>query len=155
MDGNKWIVYAEGVWPEHKYMQTDFAKISKESQSKRWQDLAYTAMGMWPDINETDIMYKNRGQSDFRESEDADKHLCPLPRTIARRAIELYTLPGEVVFTPFMGIGTEADAALRLGRKAIGIELKPEYFMQSIKNIALAVEEDRQVSMWDMLGELA
>lgn len=145
MDGDKWILYAEGLWPEKGFNQ-NYEKLSKVTQEKRWADLVYTALGIWPDIRETDVM-----RSQFTsEQNDEDKHLCPLPRSIARRAIELYTLPGETVFTPFAGIGTEVDAAIRLNRKAIGIELKPEYFVQAVSNAELCIKETQQLTLFDL-----
>jgi hypothetical protein len=150
MNGNKWIMLAEGAWPDHPDFNgnklDDYDSIAKKSQSKRWYDLITTALGVWPDINEPDTLHNNF----TNDEEDADKHLCPLPKEIARRAIELYTLPGETVFTPFAGIGTEVDAALRLNRKAIGIELKPEYFMQAVKNADLAIMESQQMTLFDL-----
>lgn len=148
MNGNKWIMLAEGAWPESG--MDDYDKMSKIAQSKRWQDWIWTSLGMWPDINETDVM---RSQW-TKEQENADKHLCPLPYTIARRAIEMYTLPGETVFTPFLGIGTEAVEAVKLGRKAIGIELKPEYFLQAVENVENAVKDSNQLSFYDMFAEV-
>ncbi len=144
MNGNKWIMQAEGVWPENG--MEDYDKYSKVAQNKRWQDWIWTSLGMWPDINETDVL---RSQW-TKDQENADKHLCPLPFTIARRAIEMYTLPGETVFTPFLGIGTEVVEAIKLGRKGIGIEIKPEYFIQAGKNVDNAVTDSQQISMYEM-----
>jgi superfamily II DNA or RNA helicase len=145
MDGNKWVIYAEGTWPENGFDNYD--KSSQIPQEKRWLDLVYTALGVWPDITESDTL-----QNPFHKADeaDADKHLCPLPLSIARRAIELYTLPGEIVLTPFAGIGTEIDQAIRLNRKAIGIELKPEYFMQAAKAADKAVFESTQMTLFDL-----
>ena len=68
-------------------------------------------------------------------NEDDVKHLCPLQLDVIDRAIELWTNKGDVVFSPFMGIGSEGYCALRAGRKFIGIELKDDYFRESAKNI--------------------
>lgn len=144
MDGDKWIIYAEGIWPENGF-NSDYSKLSKITQEQRWLDLIQTALGVWFDITESDVLPAMN-----KVNEDADKHLCPLPRSIARRAIEMYTLPGETVFTPFAGIGTEIDAAIRLGRKAIGIELKPEYFIQADANADKAVKECTQMTLFDL-----
>lgn len=64
---------------------------------------------------------------------------CPLQLDLIRRTVVLATNPGEVVFSPFMGIGSEGYVALQEGRKFIGIELKESYWRQSIKNLS-AVE---------------
>lgn len=147
MNGDKWIIYAEGTWTDAPGMNQDYKKISKLTQDQRWLDLVYTAAGVWPDINEPDTLPNPFANND---AENADKHLCPLPVEIARRAIELYTLPGETVYTPFLGIGTEAVKALELGRKAIGQELKPEYFMQAARNCEAAVAKSQQMSFFDL-----
>jgi hypothetical protein len=70
--------------------------------------------------------------------DDAEKHLCPMPLNITRRALELWSSPGDVVLSPFMGIGSEGFEALRLGRRFVGIELKREYFETACRNLAEA-----------------
>ena len=144
-NGDKWIMSAEGAWPEHEMFHDDFSKMAKMSQEQRWQDLLWTSLGVWPDINESDVLYRGN-----KHQEDTDKHLCPLPRSIIRRAIELYSLPGETVFIPFSGSGTGLDQSIRLHRKPIAIELKPEYFTLSVKNAELAVVESQQLTLWDL-----
>ncbi len=73
----------------------------------------------------------------FRESRDEDdeKHVHPLQLDVIERCVTLWSNPGETVLTPFMGVGSEVYGALSLGRKGIGIELKPSYFSQAVKNI--------------------
>lgn len=84
------------------------------------------ASGLWGDIRETDVLsyHSARGDND-------EKHICPLQLTVIERCIRLWTNPGEVVFTPFMGIGSEIDRAVRQRRFGIGVELKREYFDQA------------------------
>lgn len=77
---------------------------------------------------------------------------CPLQLPVIERAIELWTNPGDVVLTPFLGIGSEAYVALKLGRKAIGVELKESYFRQAVANCK-SIAESGQVSMDDLMGE--
>lgn len=62
-------------------------------------------------------------------------HNCPLQLGLIERGIRLYTNPGEVVFSPFAGIGSELYMAVKLGRRGYGIELKPEYHAQAVDNI--------------------
>jgi DNA modification methylase len=64
-----------------------------------------------------------------------EKHVAPLQLETIERCIKLYSNPGETVLTPFMGIGSEAFVALKLNRKAIGIELKESYFKIAIQNL--------------------
>ena len=92
-----------------------------------WRRYASSA---WEDIRaNVCLSYK-----EARDKDD-DRHVCPLQLDIVTRAVELYTNPGEIVFTPFMGIGTEVFGAVAAGRKGIGVELKQSYFNQSVKNL--------------------
>jgi DNA modification methylase len=89
----------------------------------------------------------------FRDSKDPEdeRHVHPLQLDVIERSIQLYTNPNETVLTPFLGVGSEAFAAVKLGRKAIGAELKPSYFKQAIKNMAIAngveVQTTRQTTL--------
>jgi len=75
---------------------------------------------------------------DARKARDPDdeKHLCPLQLDTIERACVLWSNPGEVVLTPFMGVGSEVYGAVLNGRRGIGIELKPSYYRQAVKNLA-------------------
>lgn len=72
-----------------------------------------------------------------REEED-EKHICPLQLTVIRRAIKLWTNPGDVVLSPFTGIGSEGFVALQEGRRFVGAELKRSYYEQAARNLAEA-----------------
>lgn len=148
MYGDKWIIYAEGAWPEEGFSQ-DFGKLSKIPREERWLNLVQTALGVWFDVQEGETLELDRGRN-FHDTEDADKHLCPLPVIVVQRPIEMYTLPGELVFTPFSGSGTCLDRAIRAGRKVIGIELKPEYFVMSAQNADKAIAESQQLTLFDL-----
>lgn len=74
-------------------------------------------------------------------------HNCPLQLTVIRRGIELWTNPGDVVLSPFAGIGSEGYVALQEGRRFIGAELKESYYKQAVANL-LAVESPAQQSMF-------
>jgi DNA modification methylase len=88
------------------------------------------ASSVWDDIRSNNVLQ-------FKESreEDDEKHVHPLQLDVIDRIIELYSNPGEVVLTPFMGVGSEVYSPVSMGRKAIGIELKESYFKQAIKNL--------------------
>jgi DNA modification methylase len=88
------------------------------------------ASPVWDDIDQSDVL-PCRAAKD----EDDQKHLCPLQREVVRRCIRLYSRPGDLVLTPFGGIGTELVVALEEGRRAIGCELKPSYFKQAVANL--------------------
>lgn len=89
------------------------------------------ASPVWMDIRQTHTLDAKPG----RDPED-EKHLCPLQLDVIERAITLWTNPGETVLTPFLGVGSEVYGAVSLNRKGVGIELKPSYFSQAVKNIA-------------------
>lgn len=88
------------------------------------------ASSVWDDIRIDNVL-------PFRDSkeEDDEKHVHPLQLDVIDRIVELYSNPGEVVLTPFMGVGSEVFSPVSLGRKAIGIELKDSYFKQAILNL--------------------
>jgi len=94
------------------------------------------ASPVWMDIRQTHTL-------DARKARDADdeKHLCPLQLDVIERACVLWSNPGEVVLTPFMGVGSEVYGAVINGRKGIGIELKPSYYKQAVRNLELAHRE--------------
>lgn len=88
---------------------------------------------MWDDIRIDRVL-------PFKESRDPEdeKHVHPLQLDVIERVVQLRSNPGETVFTPFMGVGSEAYVPVLLGRRAIGVELKESYYRQSVKNLAAA-----------------
>ncbi|MFY7733588.1 MAG: DNA-methyltransferase [Bacteroidia bacterium] len=88
------------------------------------------ASSVWDDIRNDNILQFK----DSREDDD-EKHVHPLQLDIIDRIVELYSNPNEVVFTPFMGVGSEVYSPVSLGRKAIGIELKDSYYKQALLNM--------------------
>ncbi|MES9261445.1 DNA methyltransferase, partial [Cutibacterium acnes] len=69
---------------------------------------------------------------------DDERHICPLQLDVIERAIDLWTAPDDLVFTPFLGIGSEIYTAVKMGRRGMGSELKESYWRQAIKNLAEA-----------------
>jgi DNA modification methylase len=88
------------------------------------------ASPVWMDIRQTRTLNARIA----RDSDD-EKHLCPLQLDTIERACVLWSNPGEIVFTPFMGVGSEVYGAVSTGRKAIGVELKTAYYNQAIRNL--------------------
>ena len=72
------------------------------------------------------------------KDEEAEKHLCPMPLNISERAIHLWSARGDVVLSPFMGIGSEGWSSLKLGRKFVGVELNPKYYDYAVRNLTEA-----------------
>jgi len=98
-----------------------------ELNNETWISWAH---GIWTDINETNTLQYYCGRDPLDE-----KHVAPLQLETIERCIKLYSNPGETVLTPFMGIGSEAFMAMKLGRKAIGIELKQSYYRIAVQNL--------------------
>lgn len=100
-----------------------------ENRYSHWIWRQY-ASSFWDDIRIDNVL-------PYLESKDEDdeKHVHPLQLDVIERAITLYSNPGDKVFTPFMGVGSEVYAAVKMSRVGIGVELKESYFRQSIKNL--------------------
>jgi len=94
------------------------------------------ASSVWDDIRLGHVL-------PFRDAKDPDdeKHVHPLQLDVIARFVQLRTMPGERVLTPFMGVGSEVYESVRLGRIGIGIELKPSYYVQAVRNLAAVDEE--------------
>jgi hypothetical protein len=102
------------------------------------------ASPVWTDIDQTRTLQYRGG----RDEKD-EQHISPLQLDVIERCIDLWSAPGDVVLTPFLGIGSEVYSAVKMGRRGIGIELKPSYFRQAVKNLA-ALKEDRVVNLFSM-----
>lgn len=114
--------------PGENTIPVDDDSVSRNS----WIDWAEAA---WTDIRESDTLNLKgtKGENDTR-------HICPLQLGVIRRAVRLFSSPGEIVFSPFAGIGSEGYVAVDLGRRFYGCELKTEYFEKANQNIR-SVEE--------------
>jgi DNA modification methylase len=99
------------------------------------------------DLRATDVLNVKAAKD-----EDAVKHLCPMPLNITRRAMTLWSAPGEVVYSPFMGIGSEGWVALEEGRRFIGTELNPTYYDQAVKNLKEAGAKGVSASLFDTVA---
>lgn len=101
-----------------------------------WQRVASP---VWMDIDPSDTLQ----YTSAREHDD-ERHICPLQLGVIRRGVDLWTNPGDVVLSPFAGIGSEGYVSLQMGRRFIGVELKASYYQQAARNLenALAVTAD-------------
>lgn len=104
-----------------------------------WQKYASP---VWYDINYSDTLNAREG----REEKD-EKHICPLQLGTIERSLHLWSNEGDTIFTPFAGIGSELFKAVKMGRKAYGIELKKSYFDTACKNIQAAEADSLQFEM--------
>lgn len=98
---------------------------------EQWQRIASP---VWMDINPSDTLQYQSA----REHND-ERHICPLQLEVIRRGIDLWTNPGDIVLSPFAGIGSEGHVSLQMGRKFIGIELKASYYQQAVRNLETAL----------------
>lgn len=99
------------------------------------------ASPVWMDIRQTNVLNVQAARSPNDE-----RHICPLQLDVIERAVRLWTNPGDTVFSPFAGIGSEGVVSLREGRKFVGAELKESYWRQATRNLADAI---RQPSLFD------
>lgn len=93
----------------------------------KWQRVASP---IWMDINPSETL-----QFRAAREENDERHIAPLQLEVIRRCVELWSGPGDIVLSPFAGIGSELYVSVDMGRKAVGVELKPSYFDQAVKNM--------------------
>lgn len=103
---------------------------------------------VWMDIDPGDTL-----QYTHARTEKDERHICPLQLEVIRRAIILWSNKGDLVLSPFAGIGSEGHEALLLGRRFFGIELKPEYYQWAVKNLQYAESAATQPTLFDGLTE--
>jgi DNA modification methylase len=93
---------------------------------------------MWDDIRMNRVLpYKPA------RDKDDEKHVHPLQLDVIDRCVQLFSNPGENVFTPFMGVGSEVYSPVALGRRGIGVELKASYFRQAVRNVEIVAAGNR------------
>jgi DNA modification methylase len=122
-----------------------------ENRYSHWIWRQY-ASAFWDDVRiERVLRYK-----DARDTND-EKHMHPLQLDVIERSVTLFSNPGEVVLTPFMGVGSEVAGAVMNGRRGVGIELKPSYYRQAVKNLADVMKNrsaDDTVEQADLFAEV-
>jgi hypothetical protein len=112
----------------------DFTKYTTDKDGRNWYSIEVWqryASPVWLDINQTRTLQYRGG----RDQKD-EQHISPLQLDVIERCIDLWSNEGDTVLTPFLGIGSEVYCAARMGRRGIGVELKPSYFAQAVKNLA-------------------
>jgi hypothetical protein len=98
-----------------------------EMDNETWIEWAH---GIWLGVHETDTLRIAKGRG-----ADDEKHICPLQLGTIERCIKLYSNPGDLVLSPFMGIGSEGFLAIKFGRRFVGCELKESYFNLAVSNL--------------------
>lgn len=133
------LLFRKGDGPATEPVEHDPDEFPVE-QWQRW------ASPVWMDIQQTDVLNTRLAKSD-----KDGKHVCPLQLDLIERAIHLWSNPGDLILSPFGGIGSEGVGALRAGRRYVGIELKQEYFDVACK--FLAQEEFALTSQMGLFSE--
>lgn len=121
------------------YFVGDNPPIDGNLSHERWRRYASP---VWMDINFSNTLNVMAA----RDNED-ERHIAPMSLDTIERALWLYSNPNDVIFTPFLGIGSEVYSALKMGRRGIGSELKPSYFKLAVENCKSAVV-DNQVDLF-------
>jgi DNA modification methylase len=139
-DNPKYIGHPNGLTTYHGSRSIPkeldrYIGTQEQSKNKRshwiWQQYASP---VWFDIRQTKVMpYRSA-----RAGND-EKHICPLQLDTIERCMALWSARGDVVLTPFMGVGSEVYVAVKNGRKALGIELKESYYKQALRNVQQAL----------------
>jgi hypothetical protein len=114
--------------------EPDRSKYTTAMDGRNWYSIEVWqryASPVWMDINQSrTLQYRSA-----RDEKD-EVHISPLQLDVIERCIDLWSNPGDVVLTPFLGIGSEVWSAVNMGRRGVGFELKPSYFAQAVKNLA-------------------
>lgn len=130
--------------PEDESQSIPVGQDAKKFPVDQWQQWASP---VWMDIQQTNVLNNYR---DGRAAGD-ERHICPLQLGVIERCVRMWSNEGDVVLSPFAGIGSEGFEALRAARKFIGVELKSSYFNQAAKNLASA-EQEGSAPLIDMMG---
>ena len=129
--------------PEHK--KISLCKKDPVYSHHVWRKYASP---VWMDINQTRTL-----QRESARDEKDERHIAPLQLDVIERALTLWTNEGDIVLSPFAGIGSEGYVALQMKRRFIGFELKQSYYEQAIKNLTKAEKPDPQVTILDVIQE--
>jgi hypothetical protein len=130
VSNDEWIDWASPIWTDH--------------HDGGWLTEDGNICPVWYGIRETDTLNTRVA----KESND-ERHICPLQLPFIERCVRLWSNPGELVLTPFAGIGSELYQAVKLGRRAIGIELKPSYWRTAVDNLTQLQSELAAPTLFD------
>jgi DNA modification methylase len=133
--------------PEELLSYRNYSGNQIENRYSHWIWRQYASC-FWDDIRLDHVLPFKGGRD-----EDDEKHVHPLQLDVINRIIILRSNPGEVVFTPFMGVGSEVFCAVMNDRKGIGAELKESYYRQSIRNMEYIEQhksESKEISLFEV-----
>lgn len=153
----EWVQWAHPIWPASQVckengIEYDIADLLPPVWYRRVSDPTKGSIEIanpWG-IQETDVL-------NVRQARDTDdeRHLCPLQLSVIARAIKLWSAPGDLVYSPFAGIGSEGYEAIRHGRRFVGGELKRSYWQSAIDNLHEAERRKGAVSLFDWVEQSA
>jgi DNA modification methylase len=103
---------------------------------------------VWTDIAQSDVLSHRVARDEADE-----RHISPLQLTVIRRCIDLWSNPGDIVLSPFSGIGSAGYVALELGRKFVGAELKESYFKQAVSNLTAAEHKRHDGDLFGIMAQ--
>lgn len=159
------LIFRKWAKPGEEDLVREVVHPKSEIPLRAWQELAspiWPAFEVSPHVWNFQPEQSGKGDADLKATEvlnvkaardeKAEKHLCPMPLNITKRAITLWTNEGETVLSPFAGVGSEGVAALELNRRYIGTELHPAYYRQAVANLRNVEEEPVTL---DMFGDAA
>jgi len=135
--------YGDRKMPAELLSHKDYQGKQTENIFSHWIWRQY-ASSFWDDVRIDNVLKYKEGRD-----EDDEKHVHPLQLDVIARVLELRSNPGEVVLSPFAGIGSEGYQSIVQGRKFIGMELKPSYYRCAVKNLAMARPEVVDQTLFD------
>lgn len=135
-----------GGWPRYNPF-TPGSQAYRRWSIHVWQKYASP---VWFDIDQTDVL-----NYEMAKAAGDERHICPLQLDVIERAIHLYSNAGDIVFSPFAGVGSELYVARQVGRRGIGIELKGSYFETGVQFLQKLDFQQGQRTLFDALGEAA
>lgn len=135
------MVFRKWAQPGEEHLVRPVEHPKDKFPLEMWQQLAspvWNDSGNPEQLGDYDLPATDVLNVKMAADPDAEKHLCPMPLNITRRALDLWTNEGDTVFSPFGGIGSEGVASIGKGRRFIGTELHPIYWRQGVKNLTAA-----------------
>jgi len=126
-----------------EFERQDGRKVQQRATGSSIDVWQHYASPVWFDINQTNTL-----QFKLARENDDERHICPLQLDVIERCNQLWSMPDDVVFSPFLGIGSEGYIAVQMGRKFIGTELKSSYFELAKKNLDKAENQEIQEELF-------
>jgi len=109
-----------------------------------WQEIASP---VWMTVRQTNVLNVQQA----KESRD-EKHICPLQLDVIERCLRLWSNPGDLILSPFAGIGSEGYVSVRMGRRFLGMELKEAYFLKAVANLRECDAANGQTNLLDQIA---